>query len=164
MSSNSSIPITPLGYEKIKEELRRLRNIERPNIIQEIADARALGDLTENAEYHSAKEKQSFIEGRIQELESKLSRLHVVSHGNRGAIDRVVFGSSVELLDVSENSKKEKKRYTIVGELETDVKNSVISIDSPMAKSLINKSIGDIVQVDIPRGIKEYEITAIYIN
>ena len=154
---NAPIPITATGFERIKEELKRLKGVDRPSVISEIAEARALGDLSENAEYHSARERQGFIEGRIQELEDKLSRLQVIPSGT-GNTDKVVFGSSVTLKDVSEDSKGEEKRYRIVGDLEADLKNNAISISSPLAASLINKRIGDIVTVNLPRGEKEYEV------
>jgi len=157
----TSIPITAAGYEKLKEELRRLKTVERPNVSTEIAEARAYGDLSENAEYHSAREKQGFIEGRIQELEEKLGRLHVVQYQPGATSDRVVFGCTVQLLDVSDDSKGEKKSYKIVGDLEADIKVNAISLSSPLAASLINKSKGDIVTVSLPRGEKDYEIVDI---
>ena len=133
------IPITPSGYERLKEELRRLKTVDRPKIITEIADARALGDLSENAEYHAAREKQGFIEGRLMELEDKLSRVQIIAN-SKEASSRVVFGAAVSLVDVSDDSKGEQKTYIIVGDLEADLKNNAISISSPLAKSLINKS------------------------
>jgi len=151
------IPITPSGYEKLKEELKRLKTSDRPKVIGEIAEARALGDLSENAEYHAAREKQSFIEGRIMELESKLSRVQVIIVG-KGKADKVVFGASVSLIDVSDDAKGENKCYRIVGDMEADIKNNDISISSPLAKSLINKTVGDIVVVSLPRGEKSYEV------
>ena len=158
---NNVIPITPAGLERLKEELKRLKTADRPKIILEIADARALGDLSENAEYHAAREKQGFIEGRIQELEDKLGRAQVIDVG-KGKLEKVVFGASVTLLDVTEDDvKPEKKFYTIVGDLEADIKNNAISISSPLAKSLINKSVGDIVTVSLPRGEKYYEVKEI---
>ena len=157
------IPITPAGFEKIKEELKRLKAVDRPTIIAEIADARALGDLSENAEYHSARERQSFIEGRIMELEDKLTRLQVIQI-DQGKIEKVVFGTSVRLRDVTENAKPEEKTYKIVGDLEADLKNNAISISSPLAASLINKRVSDIVTVNLPRGEKEYEIIKIFVD
>lgn len=154
------IPITSTGYERIKEEVKRLKTVERPSVISEIAEARALGDLSENAEYHSARERQGFIEGRIMELEEKLSRLQVIDLG-RGATDKVVFGTTVTLRDVSEDSRGEEKRYRIVGDLEADLKQNAISLSSPLAASLINKRLGDVVTVNLPRGEKEYEIIAV---
>lgn len=158
-----AIPITPSGYEKIKEEVKRLKTVERPAIINEIATARALGDLSENAEYHSARERQGFIEGRILELEGKLSLLQVVELGTPGPTSRVIFGTKVELAELSEDdgSHVDVREYQIVGELEADVKNNRISIASPLARALINKEVGDIVTVQLPRGTKEYEIVSI---
>jgi transcription elongation factor GreA len=154
------IPITATGFEKLKEELRRLKAIERPGVISEIAEARALGDLSENAEYHAAREKQGFIEGRIQELEDKLGRVQVIVTGT-GSIEKVVFGATVTLKDVSEDSKGEKKTYRIVGDLEADLKSGAISLSSPLAASLVNKAMGEIVTVTLPKGEREYEIITI---
>jgi transcription elongation factor GreA len=158
--STEAIPITAAGLERLKEELKRLKTVDRPKIISEIADARALGDLSENAEYHAAREKQGFIEGRIQELEDKLGRAQVVEAG-KGKLEKVVFGASVHLLDVTDDNSKEEKCYTIVGDLEADIKNNAISISSPLAKSLINKTVGEIVTVSLPRGEKYYEVKEI---
>jgi transcription elongation factor GreA len=163
MLMTTPIPITPTGFEKIKEELKRLKTVDRPSIIAEIADARALGDLSENAEYHSARERQSFIEGRIMELEDKLTRLQVIQI-EPGTLDKVVFGSSVRLRDLTENAKPEEKTYKIVGDLEADLKNNAISLSSPLAASLINKRVGEIVTVNLPRGEKEYEIVKIFVE
>jgi transcription elongation factor GreA len=154
------IPITTVGYEKLKDELRRLKITERPQVILEIAEARKHGDLSENAEYHAAREKQSFIEGRIQELEDKLSRLQVIPQGS-GKTEKVVFGSVVRLRDVSDDSKGEEKSYRIVGDLEADIKNNAISLSSPLAASLINKTVGDVVTVNLPRGERDYEVVDI---
>lgn len=152
------IPITVIGFEKIKDELKRLKNIERPAVIKEIATARALGDLSENAEWHAAREKQSFIEGRIQELEGKLARIEVIPQG-QGKSEKVVFGSTVILRDTDED---DEKRYRIVGDLEADLKTQAISISSPLANSLIHKKKGEFVAVQLPRGEKEYEIMDVY--
>lgn len=157
------IPITPAGFEKIKEELKKLKTVDRPTIISEIADARALGDLSENAEYHSARERQSFIEGRIMELEEKLTRLQIIQI-EPGTIEKVVFGTNVTLRDVTEDSKQEEKTYKIVGDLEADLKNNAISLSSPLAASLINKRVGEIVTVNLPRGEKEFEIIKIFVD
>jgi transcription elongation factor GreA len=159
----SPIPITPAGLEKIKDELKRLKTVDRPAVISEIADARALGDLSENAEYHSARERQSFIEGRIMELEEKLTRLQVIEI-DPGTLEKVVFGASVRLKDVTEDAKPEEKTYKIVGDLEADLKINAISISSPLAASLINKKVGEIVTVNLPRGEKEYEIIKIFVE
>ncbi len=155
-----AIPITPAGMDKLKDELKRLKTVDRPKIIAEIAEARALGDLSENAEYHAAREKQGFIEGRIQELDDKLGRAQVIDV-NKGKLEKVVFGASVYLVDVSDDGNNEEKFYTIVGDLEADIKNNAISISSPLAKSLINKAVGDVVAVSLPRGEKYYEVKEI---
>lgn len=157
---STPIPITPIGLEKLKEELKRLKTVDRPKVITEIAEARALGDLSENAEYHAAREKQGFVEGRIQELEDKLGRVQVIDVA-KGKLDKVVFGASVSLIDVSDDGNNEEKSYTIVGDLEADIKNNAISISSPLAKSLINKVVGDVVAVTLPRGEKYYEVKEI---
>lgn len=154
------IPVTPRGFERLKDELRRLKSVDRPTVINEIAEARKHGDLSENAEYHAAREKQGFIEGRILELEDKISRLQVVQAGP-GPAPKVMFGTVVTLKDVSEDSKGEKKTYKIVGDIEADIKESAISITSPLGASLVNKALGDIVTVTLPRGEKEYEIIKI---
>jgi transcription elongation factor GreA len=158
--NTNPIPITPNGLEKLKEELKRLKTVDRPKIISEIAEARALGDLSENAEYHAAREKQGFIEGRIQELEDKLGRAQVIDVG-KGTLPKVVFGACVSLIDVTDDNSNEEKQYTIVGDLEADLKNNAISISSPLAKSLINKAVGDIVTVSLPKGEKYYEVKEI---
>ena len=155
------IPITPEGYDKLREELKRLKTVERPAVIVEIAEARALGDLSENAEYQSAREKQGFIESRIYDLESKLARLKVIPCGNKGPTETVIFGVSVRLRDLSSGAKSDEQRYRIVGDLEADIKNNTISLSSPLARSLINKHVGDIVSVNLPRGEREYEIVGI---
>lgn len=155
---SDTIPITPEGYERIREELKRLKTIERPTVIQEIADARALGDLSENAEYHSAREKQGFIEARIADLDSKLARLKVISQPQQGSSESVVFGSYVRVRDLESST---EQRYRIVGDLEADVKNNSISLSSPIARALINKHVGDVVSVVLPRGEKEFEIVSI---
>lgn len=164
--TNDSVPITKLGFEKLKDELKHLKTVERPKIISDIADARALGDLSENAEYHAAKERQGFIEGRILELEDKLSRVQVIEI-DKGKLTKVTFGASVSLLDVSDEDEEPQRKipqktYRIVGDLEADIKNNDISISSPLAKSLINKAVGDLVMVQLPRGEKVYEVKDIF--
>ncbi len=154
------IPITQRGSDRLREELKRLKTVDRPTVISEIAEARKLGDLSENAEYHSAREKQGFIEGRIIELEDKISRLQVIPDGN-GPAPKVMFGTTVTLKDVSEDSKGEQRSYKIVGDIEADIKQNAISLQSPLAASLMNKVLGDIVTVNLPRGEKEYEIVKI---
>ncbi|TXI44823.1 transcription elongation factor GreA [Methylophilus sp.] len=149
------IPVTVIGAELLKEELQRLRAVDRPNIIQAIAEARAQGDLSENAEYESAKERQSFIEGRIAELEAKLSNLQIIDPTTLNAEGRVVFGATVRFEDLDSG---DAKTYQIVGEDEADIKNGKISVSSPIARGLIGKSEGEVVEVLSPGGVKEYEI------
>lgn len=160
--SITQIPITAAGYERLKDELKHLKTVERPKVISEIADARALGDLSENAEYHAAREKQGFIEGRINELEDKIGRLQVINTDDY-TFNKVIFGAYVTLLDVSEDAPLDgaTKTYRIVGELESDIKKNEISITSPLAKALINKKVGDFVSIQLPKGEKDYEIKEI---
>jgi transcription elongation factor GreA len=153
--AGNQIPVTVLGAGLLKEELQRLRSFDRPNTIQAIAEARAQGDLSENAEYEAAKEKQSFIEGRISELESKLSNLQIIDPTTLNAEGRVVFGATVRFEDLESG---DSKIYQIVGEDEADIKGGKISIASPIARALIGKSEGDVAEVLAPGGIKEYEI------
>jgi transcription elongation factor GreA len=149
------IPVTIAGAELLKGELHRLKTIERPTVITAIADARAQGDLSENAEYDAAREKQGFIEGRIIELEAKLSNAQVIDPKLLDDDDRVVFGSTVELMDTAG---KETVTYQIVGEDEADLKLAKISYSSPIAKALIGKYSGDVAEVRTPGGVKEFEI------
>ncbi|HSI24698.1 MAG TPA: transcription elongation factor GreA [Methylotenera sp.] len=149
------IPVTIKGAELLKEELQRMRAVDRPNIIQAIAEARAQGDLSENAEYEAAKEKQSFIEGRIAELESKLSNLQIIDPATLNADGRVVFGATVRFEDLDSG---EAKTYQIVGEDEADIKGGKVSVGSPIARALIGKSEGEIAEVQSPGGIKELEV------
>lgn len=142
------IPITQEGLEKLKEELNRLKTIERPNIIKAIEEARAQGDLSENADYHAAREKHSFIEGKIQELEDKIARAKVIDMSQIKG-DKVVFGATVKVRD--EDNQKELI-YTIVGEEEVDLSKNRISIKSPIARALINKSVGEQGEVTTPKG------------
>lgn len=151
----NQIPVTVIGAELMKEELQRLRAVDRPNIIQAIAEARAQGDLSENAEYESAKERQSFIEGRIAELEGKLSNLQIIDPRTLNAEGRVVFGATVRFEDLDSG---DAKTYQIVGEDEADIKGGKISVGSPIARALIGKSEGEVAEVQSPGGIKEYEI------
>ena len=151
----SQFPVTVRGAELLKEELQRLRGVDRPNIIQAIAEARAQGDLSENAEYEAAKERQSFIEGRIAELEAKLSNLQVIDPKTLNAEGRVVFGSTVNIEDLDSG---DNKTYQIVGEDEADIKNGKISVSSPIARGLIGKSVGDVAEITAPGGLKEYEV------
>jgi len=151
----NQIPVTVKGAELLKAELLRLRSTDRPNVIQAIAEARAQGDLSENAEYEAAKEKHSFIEGRIAELESKLSNLQVIDPKTLNADGRVVFGATVNMEDLESG---DNKTYQIVGEDEADIKGGKISIGSPIARALIGKSVGDVAEVSAPGGIREYEV------
>ena len=153
-----SIPITARGAEKLKAELQRLRSIERPAIIQAIKEAREKGDLTENAEYEAARERQGFVEGRIQELEGKISALQVIDPVTVDAQGRVVFSATVELEDQSSG---ELVKYQIVGDDEADIKAGWISVSSPIARALIGKSEGDIAIVNAPSGEREYSIVSV---
>ena len=151
----SKIPVTIRGAELLRAELHKLKTVERPAVITAIAEARAQGDITENAEYEAAREKQSFIEGRIIELEGKLSNAQIIDPTLLDDDDRVVFGTTVELVDTSSN---ETETYQIVGEDEADLKLGKISYSSPIAKALIGKSSGDVVEVRTPGGAREFEI------
>jgi len=152
------IPITKKGYEQLREELDRLKRIERPKIIAEIAEARGHGDLSENAEYHAAKERQSFIEGRIREVETKLANAQIIDTANLSSKDKVVFGATVVLKDLNDNS---RKQYTLVGQDESDLKNGRISVHSPVGKALINHTVGETVKIITPAKTVEYEILEI---
>jgi transcription elongation factor GreA len=149
------IPMTVFGHEKLKEELRHLKSVDRRKISEEIEVARGHGDLRENAEYHAAKEKQGFIEGRIQELEDKLSRAQVVDV-SRLAGERVVFGATVTFVDTDTD---QESVYMIVGDDEADLKHSKISISSPIARGLIGKRVGDEVELRSPKGVRRVEIS-----
>jgi len=151
----STIPLTVRGAQLLKDELHRLKHVERPAVITAIAEARAQGDLSENAEYDAAKEKQGFIEGRIAEIEAKLAVAQVIDPATLDAGDRVVFGATVELEDLDSG---EPVCYQIVGDDEADIKESKISISSPIARALIGKSTGDTVEVKAPGGVRGYEI------
>jgi len=150
------IPMTRNGVERLKEELHQLKSQDRPNIIQAIAEARAQGDLSENAEYESAKEQQGFIEGRIAEIEAKLSNVQIIDPASLNADGKCVFGATIELEDLDE---ERSFTYQIVGEDEADIKANKISISSPLARALIGKEDGDVVEVETPGGQKTYEIT-----
>jgi transcription elongation factor GreA len=154
----STIPITKRGAELLKEELRRLKHVERPAVIIAISEARAQGDLSENAEYDAAKEKQGFIEGRIQELEGKLSAAQIIDPASLDVTGRVVFGATVDLEDLEDGT---KLTYQIVGDDEADIALNKISIGSPIARALISKEEGDVVAVQAPGGNREVEILAI---
>lgn len=148
-------PITKIGEQRLRDELQHLKHVERPAVITAISEARAQGDLSENAEYDAAKEKQGFVEGRIIELEAKLANAQVIDPSTLDAEGRVVFGATVELEDL-ENA--QKVRYQIVGDDEADIKLSKISISSPIARALIGKYAGDVAQVQAPSGVREYEV------
>jgi len=147
--------MTVVGAEKLKTELQRLKTVERPRIIQAIAEARSHGDLSENAEYHAAKEQQGFTEGRITELEHKLATAQVIDPKTVNANGRVVFGATLNLMD--ERSGQEVT-YQIVGDHEADIASGKISISSPIARALIGKELGDVVEVQVPDGLRSYEI------
>ena len=153
-----AIPITARGAEKLKAELARLRQVDRPMIIQAIKDAREKGDLTENAEYEAARERQGFREGRIQELEGKVASLQVIDPATVDAAGRVVFGATVELEDEDSG---EVVKYQIVGDDEADIKAGLISVSSPIARALIGKSEGDVATVLAPAGEREYSIVSV---
>ena len=149
-----NFPMTAKGFAKLTEELKHLKTIERPSIIKAIAEARALGDLSENAEYHSAREKQSFIEGRIIELEDKIARSEIIDISKLSG-DVVKFGATVKLIDC-ENDKE--RIYQIVGEYEADLDHELLSIASPLSRAIIGKKIDDVVEVVTPNGVREYQI------
>lgn len=152
-------PMTVEGAEKLKEELKRLKSVERPRIVKAIAEAREHGDLKENAEYHAAREQQGFVEGRIKEIEAKLSNAQVIDVTKIDAQGKAVFGATVRLLDLET---EDEVNYQIVGEDESDIKVHKISVSSPMARALIGKQQGDDVVVQAPGGEKEYEVLAVY--
>ena len=154
----ATIPITLRGAEKLKAELHHLKTVERPSVINAIAEARAQGDMSENAEYDAAKDRQGFVEGRIQEVEGKLSAAQIIDPASVDAGGRVVFGATVEL---EEESTGEAVKYQIVGEDEADLKLGLINISSPIARALIGKEEGDVAVVQAPGGEKRYEIVAV---
>ena len=151
----NKVPMTVRGAEKLREELKRLKSEDRPQVIQAIAEARAHGDLKENAEYHAAKEQQGFIEGRIKEIEGKLSHIQIIDVTTIDARGKVVFGATVQLLDVQSDK---ETTYRIVGEDEADIAAGLISFTSPIARALIGKDEGDEVTFSAPGGDKHYEI------
>ena len=153
----NKIPITNGGFEKLKSELKKLVNVERPNIIAAIAEARSHGDLSENAEYQYAKEQQSLIEGKIADLESAVSRAEVIDVKSLEG-DDIKFGATVEIED---DETGEPVTYQIVGEYESDIKNNKLSVNSPLAKGLINKVIDDVVEINSPKGQKSYTIKSV---
>lgn len=151
----SKVPLTVNGAEMLKAELHNLKTVQRPAVILAIAEARAQGDLSENAEYDAAKERQGFIEGRIQEIEGKLSNAQIIDPKTVDADDRIVFGATVELEDVESG---DTVSYQIVGEDEADIKARKVSVSSPIARALIGKQAGDTAQVQAPGGVREFEI------
>ena len=151
-------PLTKHGAEKLRQDLRRLKTVDRPRVIQAIAEARAHGDLSENAEYHAAREQQGFIEGRIKSIEHALSHCEIIDVTVLPATTRVVFGATVELSDQDDGT---EMRYQIVGEFEADARLGLISITSPIARALVGKSAGDVVEVAVPGGLKAYEIVTV---
>jgi transcription elongation factor GreA len=154
----SKVPLTARGAAKLKEELRRLKSEERPKVTQAIATARAHGDLKENAEYHAAKDQQGLMEARIRDIEAKLGNAQIIDVTELNANGKVVFGSTVHLVDVKDGT---EARYQIVGEDEADIKGGLLSIGSPIARALIGKQEGDEVEVTTPSGRRAYEITSV---
>ncbi|WP_133648057.1 transcription elongation factor GreA [Paraburkholderia flava] len=154
----STIPLTKRGADQLRDELQRLKSVERPSVINSIAEARAQGDLSENAEYDAAKEKQGFIEGRIADIESKLAGAQVIDPSSLDADGRIVFGATVELEDLGSGA---TVTYQIVGDDEADLEHGLISVSSPIARALIGKSEGDVASVQAPSGVREYEIIAV---
>lgn len=152
-------PMTQKGAERLRAELERLKSSERPRIIQAIAEARAHGDLKENAEYHAAREQQGFVEGRINELEAALSYAEVIDITRLNAGSRIVFGATV---DLSDEDSGEEVSYQIVGDLEADIKQRLISVSSPFARALIGRSEGDSFEFKAPNGTRRYEITGVH--
>jgi transcription elongation factor GreA len=151
-------PLTRNGADRLREDLRRLKSVDRPRVIQAIAEARAHGDLSENAEYHAAREQQGFIEGRIKEIEHALSHCEIIDVNRLPVSSRVVFGARVQLEDQDDGS---RLSCQIVGEFEADARMGLISITSPIARALVGKNEGDVVEVAVPGGTKAYEIVAV---
>lgn len=151
-------PITVKGAQRLRAELEELKSVKRPAVIAAIAEARAHGDLKENAEYHAAREQQGFIEGRIKQLEAELSHAQLIDVASLNAGSRIVFGATVQLADADTD---EEKTYMIVGDLEADIKQGLIAISSPVARALIGKHEGDTVTIDAPAGQREYEIVGV---
>ncbi len=151
-------PITSQGAERLRAELKRLKSEDRPNIIKAIAEARSHGDLSENAEYHAAREQQSFIEGRINEIETRLANAEVIDVTKLPANQRIVFGATVDLEDQEDGG---RIAYQIVGEDEADIRRGLVSVTSPIARALVGKNQGDVVEVAAPAGLRTYEIIAV---
>ncbi|ANN79109.1 transcription elongation factor GreA [Bordetella flabilis] len=154
----SAIPLTVHGAERLRQELHQLKTVERPAVINAIAEARAQGDLSENAEYDAARERQGFIEARISELEATLSNAHVINPLELDADGRAVFGATVEIEDLDSG---DRVVYQIVGDVEADIRANRISVSSPVARALIGKTEGDVVQVQAPSGLREYEVISV---
>ncbi|MDN0077053.1 transcription elongation factor GreA [Crenobacter sp. SG2303] len=153
------VPLTVRGAELLKEELQRLKSVERPSVIEAIAEARSHGDLSENAEYEAAKERQAFVEGRIAELEGKLSNAQIINPAELDADGRIVFGTTVDLMDMES---EDSVTYQIVGDDEADIKLGKVSVNSPIARALIGKEAGDVAEVMAPGGIREYEVLEVH--
>ena len=151
-------PMTLRGAQRLREELEELKSVKRPAVIEAISEARAHGDLKENAEYHAAREQQSFIEGRIKQLEGELSHADLIDVAKLNAGDKVVFGATVVIADTETD---EEKRYQIVGDLEADIKKGLIAISSPVARAMIGKHEGDSVSIDAPGGTRDYDIISV---
>ncbi len=151
-------PLTTVGARRLREELEQLKSVQRPAVIHAIAEARAHGDLKENAEYHAAREQQGFIEGRIQQLEYLLSHCQLIDVATLNAGDRVVFGATVELVETESG---EEVTYQIVGDLESDIKQRLIAISSPIARAMIGKHEGDTIVIEAPGGQREYDILSV---
>ncbi|ARP87563.1 transcription elongation factor GreA [Bordetella genomosp. 9] len=154
----SAIPLTVHGAERLRSELHRLKTVERPAVISAIAEARAQGDLSENAEYDAARERQGFVEARIAELEATLSNAHIINPVELDADGRAVFGATVEIEDLDSG---ERLMYQIVGDVEADIRANRISVSSPVARALIGKTEGDVVEVQAPSGVREYEVISV---
>lgn len=154
----AAIPLTARGAERLQAELHRLKTVERPEVISAIAEARAQGDLSENAEYDAARERQGFVEGRIQELEGSLSNAQIINPAELDVDGKAVFGATVEIEDLESG---ERLTYQIVGDLEADIRSNMISVSSPVARALIGKSQGDVVEVRAPAGVREYEVCSV---
>ncbi len=153
----NKIPMTAAGHEALDAEMKHLKTVERPAVIAAIAEAREHGDLSENAEYHAAKERQGYIEGRLAELEDKLARAQIIDVAKLGG-DTVKFGATVTVFD---EDTEEESRYQVVGDDEADVKKGKISISSPIARAMINKEVGDVIEVNAPGGLRSYEIVTV---
>ncbi|MFA5521788.1 MAG: transcription elongation factor GreA [Castellaniella sp.] len=154
----SAIPLTVRGAERLQAELHRLKTVERPEVINAIAEARAQGDLSENAEYDAARERQAFVEGRIMELDGTLSNAQLIDPSTLDVGGKAVFGATVEIEDLESGA---RLKYQIVGDAEADIRANLISISSPVARALIGKEEGDVVEVHAPGGVREYEVISV---